>query len=665
MFVKKAITGSTLIALFLVSSFALLASLCFAQDAATVERTESTTRFSAAYPPVGAWEFGIEERDFLGEGHPFDNPEESIVFRLRPPDARDAADYDLDITVSRQWPRIDECLVRPQDTRNQREAIRRMDKVFKKIKDGESREFIRELEQCASTVAEYLDVHFAHAEFIFRESVGLLGGGKVTVLGRGKEVAGDKTIHYIRFERVFPNTTRRQEFSRYVYLPPEFGKESLFYYEVFTSSGCDSSSSCRQLGDTKAPSVAVLASVERFTTKAARPISQDQIAAAGYFNAKLSPGDGPKDHSFGASIAIDGGIISVISRSYAGSRTGGSVYVYGHDANAKGWLLRHKFAARDAWSVASTSEQMVIGGRDTAWISSLDADTGGWNKPAKLGVSGYNVAIDQGTIVVGAAFEDCGESSIVCSGAAYILSRDNASGGWLQETRLVASEAPPPHRFGSSVAIDDDTLIVGATGITSPTGGKWGSNEGKESGAVYVFVRDSKTNQWHQQAMLTPSDSGIRDHFGHVVAIDGDTLVVGAIGDNNWGKENGAAYIFVRDESSAGWRQEEKLTGTGAAQKGALPDLFGDAVAIDENTIVIGAPNESGLREYSGTAYVYRRDLAGKWTERVKLKAPDARSNAGFGESVAIDGTTIAVGETGTGGLMKIGGSAYVFTIPE
>lgn len=646
-------------------TLALLASFCFAQGAAPAKRTESTTRFSAAYPPEAAWEVGIEERDFFGDGHPFDSPEESIVFRLRPPDGTDgAAGYDLDITISRQWPRIDECLVRPQDTRNQREAIRRMDKVFKKIKEGESREFIRELEQCASTVAEYVDVHFAHAEFIFRESVGLLGGGKVTVLGRGKAVAGDKTIHYIRFERVFPNTTRRQEFSRYVYLPPEFGKESLFYYEVFTSSGCDSSSSCRQLGDTKAPSVAVLASVERFTTQAARPISQDQIAAAGYFNAKLSPGDGKKDHSFGASIAIDGGIISVISRSYAGSRTGGSVYVYGHDANTKGWLLRHKFAARDAWSVASTSKHMVIGGMDAAWISSLDADTGGWTKPAKLGVSGYSVAIDQDTIVVGAAFEDCGGSSIVCSGAAYILSRDSASGGWLKEARLVASNPPPPHRFGSSVAIDGDTLVVGATGITSPTGGRWGSNEGKESGAVYVFVRDSETNQWHQQVLLAPSDSGIRDHFGHAVAIDGDTLVVGAIGDWNWGKKNGAAYIFVRDESTAGWREEIKLTGTGRIGPW-LYDNFGKAVAIQGDTVVIGAPNESGLREASGAVYVYRRDSAGEWTTRVKLKAPDARSEAGFGESVAIDGTTIAVGETGTGGLMKTGGAAYVFTIPE
>ena len=299
---------------------ALLASFCFAQGAAPAQRTESTTRFSAAYPPGGAWEVGIEERDFLGEGHPFDNPEESIVFRLRPPDGTNgAAGYDLDIAISRQWPRIDECLVRPQDTRNQREAIRRMDEVFKKIEKGESREFIRELEQCASTVAEYVDVHFAHAEFIFRESVGMLGGGKVTVLGRGKEVAGDKTIHYIRFERVLPNTTRRQEISRYVYFPPEFGKESLFYYEVFTGSGCDSGTSCTQLGDTKAPSVAILASLERFATQVARPISQDQISTASYFNAKLSPDDGRKDSSFGASIAIDGGMISVISRSFVGS----------------------------------------------------------------------------------------------------------------------------------------------------------------------------------------------------------------------------------------------------------------------------------------------------------------------------------------------------------
>jgi hypothetical protein len=164
--------------------------------------------------------------------------------------------------------------------------------------------------------------------------------------------------------------------------------------------------------------------------------------------------------------------------------------------------------------------------------------------------------------------------------------------------------------------------------------------------------------------LLAFVDGAANDYFGRSVAVDGDTAVIGAYGDDGTGSESGAVYVFVRSEDSGGiitWTQQDKLTVTNGAN-----DQFGRSVAVDGNTAVIGAP---GYGSNSGAVYVFVRseDSGGNitWTQQDKLTAGDDDGAAGdyFGYSVAVDGGTAVIGAYGDDDKGSLSGSAYVFNL--
>jgi hypothetical protein len=125
------------------------------------------------------------------------------------------------------------------------------------------------------------------------------------------------------------------------------------------------------------------------------------------------------------------------------------------------------------------------------------------------------------------------------------------------ETKLKAFDARAWHYFGESVSIDADTIVVGARG---------GADAGANSGTAYVFERNRGTGNWSQVKKLTASDAAAGQYFGTAVAISGDTIVVGADGDQTLGFCTGAAYVFERDLGGAGnWGEAKKLTASDAA----------------------------------------------------------------------------------------------------
>lgn len=123
------------------------------------------------------------------------------------------------------------------------------------------------------------------------------------------------------------------------------------------------------------------------------------------------------------------------------------------------------------------------------------------------------------------------------------------------------------------MAISGDTAIVGAP--------RHDGNKGKDSGSVYVFVNIGR--RWKEQATFTASDVSAGDQLGTSVAISRDTVIVGAPGNADAGRESGAAYSFVR--SGEKWKQQAKLTARDAAKR----DKFGTSVAIHRNTVIVGA----------------------------------------------------------------------------
>lgn len=314
-------------------------------------------------------------------------------------------------------------------------------------------------------------------------------------------------------------------------------------------------------------------------------------------------------------------------------------------------------------------------------------DPGGqWSQQAYLKASnaasddgfGGSVAVAGDTLVVGALLEDSAaivvngdqsNDSAFGAGAAYVFVRDGA-GVWTQQAYLKASNAGLFDNFGASVAIAGETIVVGAPGEASQSSGVDGDpfdNTAGGAGAAYVFVREASL--WTQQAYLkAPNPEGGTgignpgDRFGQGVAIDGETIVVGANGEdsdssgvngdpnNNFASNSGAAYVFVRDGS--GWSQQAYLK----ASHPGLGDSFGESVDVAGETIVVGASRErsaavgvngdpfdnSSLN--AGAAYVFIRDTAGTWTQQAYLKASQADAGGNFGTSVSVDGDLIAVG---------------------
>ncbi|MEO8671905.1 MAG: hypothetical protein ABI411_11360 [Tahibacter sp.] len=266
-------------------------------------------------------------------------------------------------------------------------------------------------------------------------------------------------------------------------------------------------------------------------------------------------------------------------------------------------------------SVALSAEPIGLDGfiRDAEFI----AGDGAAN--SQFGVA---VDIEGDTAVVGAV----GTLAGTPAGSAYVYFRVN--GSWNLQT-VLTPDTTPPKSFGNSVSISGNTLVIGAGGSTT------------EIGAAYVFLRTGTT--WAQQAKLTASDGAINDLFGAVVAVDGNTAVIGArLDDVGANADQGSAYVFVR--SGTAWTQQQKLT----ASDGAATDNFGIAVDVIGNTVIVGSNQDdnSALTD-NGAAYVYTRSGT-VWTQQPKLIANDTLSNDKFGRSVDFNSATeVVIGATG------------------
>ncbi len=252
---------------------------------------------------------------------------------------------------------------------------------------------------------------------------------------------------------------------------------------------------------------------------------------------------------------------------------------------------------------------------------------------------GYAVSVDGDTAVIG-AYQDNGEGAD--SGAAYVFTRNE--GVWDDGVKLTASGGAAYDNFGISVAVDGDTVVVGAPG---------NDGDGADSGSVYVFVKP--TGGWAtstETAKLTASDGAALDYFGYSVAVDGDTVLVGAYQDDdeeNDSEDSGSAYIFTKPNSSGGWADwdpmEDTETAKLTASDGADDDWFGVSVALDGNTAVIGASGDDDKGIDSGSAYVFVKP-SGAWAdgnETDKLTASDGEAQDNFGYSVAVGVDTVEV----------------------
>ena len=255
---------------------------------------------------------------------------------------------------------------------------------------------------------------------------------------------------------------------------------------------------------------------------------------------------------------------------------------------------------------------------------------------------GVSVAVSGDTAVIGASYDDYG---VVDIGSAYVFRYDGSD--WVEEEKLIPSDGAAEDHFGGAVAVSGDTIVVGSG---------WDDDNGSFSGSAYVFRYDG--SEWVEEEKLTASDGVARDSFGSSVGISGDTIVVGANGNDDYGPYTGSAYIFRYDGSE--WVEEEKLT----ASDGAPGDHLGNSVAISGDTVVVGAIYDDDNGSDSGSAYVFHYD-GSDWVEDAKLTASDGAESDFLGFSVAVSGSTSMVGAYADDDIVENSGSAYVFAVPE
>jgi hypothetical protein len=372
--------------------------------------------------------------------------------------------------------------------------------------------------------------------------------------------------------------------------------------------------------------------------------------------AKLSASDANADDRFGVSVAIDGNIAVV--GAYQNDSNGpdsGAVYVY--ELSGSQWVQQQKLTASDASTGDQFGRSVAVYGNTIVVGSYLDDNSIGsayvfacasgiWSQQQKLTASdantadkfGGSVSISNDTIVVGAYGDD------KYTGSAYVFARNGPA--WSQQQKLTASDAATGDYFGCSVAVDDNTIIIGACNR---------DHSGcQDAGSAYVYERQGTT--WTQQDILHASDGSEAARFGYSVALDGNWAVIGAYECGIDGVPHaGAAYVFIKND--ANWIEQQKLFDADDPNSG---EDFGWSVAIEKDTILAGCPNGSVGGNKSGAVFEFVR--SGKtWLQQDLLTAPDANKNDGFGSSVALSAGRLIVGSLYDDDAGLNSGSAYIF----
>ena len=322
---------------------------------------------------------------------------------------------------------------------------------------------------------------------------------------------------------------------------------------------------------------------------------------------KLAAADAEVNDEFGRFVAVAGDVAMVGAHldDHSGLVDAGSVYVFLRQADGS-WRESQRLIADDA---------------------------------AAGDYFGVRLAFDGITLLVGAPGDD--HSGLIGAGAAYVFENDGSS--WRQIQKLAASDAAANDDFGGREgSIQGDILVVPARGD---------DHSGlTDAGSAYVFARDD--SGWHEFQKLIPADPQHRGRFGQTTLISGPAIFVSA---TTKGIEYGSVYVFLLQ--GGGWVQTQKVV----AFDGGRYDEFGTRLAMGGATFVAGAPedNHSGYSN-AGSAYLMEM-VEGRLEHRQKITAADPLPQRFFGDTVTIEGDSLAVGAGSGGARPLVPGSVYLF----
>ncbi len=379
---------------------------------------------------------------------------------------------------------------------------------------------------------------------------------------------------------------------------------------------------------------------------------------------------------FGISVSLSGDVAVVGASARGVGPVGpGSAHVYRRSGSMwvnEATLLAADGASGDAFGngVGVSGEIAIVGAPrdDDAAFNSGAAyifryGTTEWTQEDKLVASdgsntdhfGTAVAIDGLVAVVGSPFDFDADVGAM-SGSAYVFRFDEDTSTWIEEQKLTALDAAFQDRFGISVAISGNVIVVGA---------HLDDDGADESGSAYVFEFDG--GSWSETAKLNAPNPGEEDQFGISVGVSGDVAVVGAfnVDDSDAFEPDGfgATHVFRFDGLT--WAHEQSL----APSDPRRGDEFGFGVAVSGDTIIVGSHKDDDLGGNSGSAYVFGFDRkTSAWLETRKLRASDGAPGDRHGSAVAVSGSIALVGAALTDGACSDdqfcdSGAAYVYAL--
>lgn len=360
--------------------------------------------------------------------------------------------------------------------------------------------------------------------------------------------------------------------------------------------------------------------------------------------AELGTNQPAENDIFGVSVSISGDTAAVgASRDDDKGTDAGAAYFFVRSGST--WVRQTKLVALDGAADDQFGSVVVLQG-DTMVVTAPRADDGAltdagavyiftrsnlqWSQSQKLTADdagfgayfGTSAALDGDTLIIGAYLDDDPHSN---SGSAYVYIRNN--GVWTLQQKLTASDSVQGDQFGFSVSLSVDTAVIGATGadVGAPS-----------TGAAYVFTRSNGV--WTEQAKLTAeADAVAGDQFGWSVSISGDTAAIGAIYDDDRATDAGSVFVFTR--SGTVWTRQQLLTD----ENGAAGDILGYAVAVQNDTLAAGAPFDDEGGTDTGSVFTFTRS-GDVWTQEQKVVDASPAAENYFGQSVAVSGDTAIVG---------------------
>jgi ketosteroid isomerase-like protein len=236
-------------------------------------------------------------------------------------------------------------------------------------------------------------------------------------------------------------------------------------------------------------------------------------------------------------------------------------------------------------------------------------------RPAHAQGFAQSVAVGDGEVFVGEAL------NTTAPGYVYVYRRD-AAGKWVQAERLMASDAAAGDHFGRTLAFAEGDLLVGST-------------VSRESGALYVFRKDS-SGAWREVQSMTMSDAVPDNSFGRAGATDGRTVVM-----SDWAHDGSRGAVYVFEKQGDGWRERARIVPDDVQPN----DWFGASVAITGDLLAVGV---MGRNEQRGGLHILRRGADGAWTVEATFAPMNLPLQSQLGTAVAIaDGAVLVSAPAG------------------